>query len=173
MTDTAEARPLKAIAATLVASASLATAWGFQILGGYLPCHLCLVQRNPYYIGIPLLLVALAAGAAGRRKAFVILCALASATFLVGAAIGVYHAGAEWRFWEGPSSCGVTAGTDMSAGDLLAQLQATKVVSCTEASFRFLGLSFAGWNVVASLIVAGLACSAARASAGKRAKLTR
>jgi disulfide bond formation protein DsbB len=36
-------------------------------------------------------------------------------------------------------------------GDFLNQLQATRVVSCTEAAWRFLGLSLAGWNVLISL----------------------
>jgi disulfide bond formation protein DsbB len=37
------------------------------------------------------------------------------------------------------------------------QLQTTRVVSCTEAAWRFLGLSLAGWNVLASLALFGLA----------------
>jgi disulfide bond formation protein DsbB len=33
-------------------------------------------------------------------------------------------------------------------------------VSCTEAAFRVLGLSMAGWNVVVSLALAGFAAAA-------------
>jgi disulfide bond formation protein DsbB len=39
-------------------------------------------------------------------------------------------------------------------GDFLNQLQTTRVVSCTEAAWRFLGLSLAGWNAVISLALA-------------------
>jgi disulfide bond formation protein DsbB len=49
-------------------------------------------------------------------------------------------------------------------GDFLNQLQTTRVVSCTEAAWRFLGLSLAGWNVLISL---ALAAFAAMAAAGK------
>jgi disulfide bond formation protein DsbB len=42
-------------------------------------------------------------------------------------------------------------------GDFLNQLQTTRVVSCTEAAWRFLGLSLAGWNVLISLALADLA----------------
>ena len=44
------------------------------------------------------------------------------------------------------------------------QLQTTRVVSCTEAAWRFLGLSLAGWNVLISL---GLAAFAALAASRK------
>ncbi len=33
----------------------------FEHIGGYLPCHLCLIERNPYYFGIPLGIIAFAA----------------------------------------------------------------------------------------------------------------
>jgi disulfide bond formation protein DsbB len=42
-------------------------------------------------------------------------------------------------------------------GDFLNQLQTTRVISCTEAAWRFLGLSLAGWNVLISLGLAGMA----------------
>jgi disulfide bond formation protein DsbB len=41
-------------------------------------------------------------------------------------------------------------------------------VSCTEAAWRFLGLSLAGWNAVISLALAALAAAAARI--GRRAR---
>ena len=45
--------------------------------------------------------------------------------------------------------------------DFLNQLQTARVVSCTEAAWRFLGLSLAGWNVLISLALAALAALAA------------
>ena len=83
---------------------------------------------------------------------------------MVGAGLGVYHAGAEWGFWEGPATCATTAqGISQNAGDLLGDLDAKKPPSCTEASLRVLGLSFAGWNVIASLILAAIAFAGVRA----------
>ena len=47
------------------------------------------------------------------------------------------------------------------ARTFLKQLETTRVVSCTEAAFRFLGLSMAGWNALVSLGVAAFAALAA------------
>jgi disulfide bond formation protein DsbB len=115
----------------------IGTAWGFQLIGGYVPCKLCLEQRIPFYVGLPLTALAL------------ILLAVA-AVFAYGSGLGVYQSGAEWQFWAGPSDCGGGTSTPTSAANMLQALQTTRVVSCTEASWRMLGLSFAGWNAVAS-----------------------
>ncbi|NBN80491.1 disulfide bond formation protein B [Microvirga tunisiensis] len=141
--------------------AAIAAAWGFQLIGGYSPCKLCLEQRIPYYIGLPLALVALAALLTRRHGAAALLLLLVAAVFAYGAGLGVYQAGAEWQFWAGPSDCGGGSGAPASAATMLHALQTTRVVSCTEASWRLLGLSFAGWNVVASGGVALLALAAA------------
>src|SRR4051812_16310964 len=37
----------------VVAAATILGALGFEHVGGYLPCHLCLMQRTPYYVGVP------------------------------------------------------------------------------------------------------------------------
>ncbi len=152
-------------AAALAFALGLATilgAWGFQLIGGYLPCKLCLQERIPYYVGLPLLLVGLLTATRSGRTARLAYTA-AGLVFLAGVGLAVYHAGAEWNFWEGPSDCGGGQTLATSAADLLKQIQATRLVSCTEATFRFLGLSFAGWNVVASAAVTLLAFRAATA----------
>jgi disulfide bond formation protein DsbB len=47
---------------TLIAAATIAGAWFFQLVLGIVPCPLCLEQRYAYYLAIPLgLLIALAA----------------------------------------------------------------------------------------------------------------
>ena len=72
--------------------------------------------------------------------------------------MGVYHAGVEWKFWEGPASCSTSVnaiGTDVN--DLLNDLNTQHGPSCTDATLRVLGLSFAGWNVITSLVLAGIA----------------
>jgi disulfide bond formation protein DsbB len=45
--------------------------------------------------------------------------------------------------------------------DLLGQIARTRVVSCTEAAWRFLGLSLAGWNALISVALAVLGVLAA------------
>jgi disulfide bond formation protein DsbB len=143
-----------ALAILLGAVATIGGALVFEHGLGLRPCKLCLIQRNPYYIAMPLALAAALAPPRWARVGLLLLAAL----FLVSAALGAYHAGVEWGFWAGPSDCGGTiAPSAGNVGDFFNQLQTTRVVSCTEAAWRFLGLSLAGWNVVISLALAGLA----------------
>jgi disulfide bond formation protein DsbB len=147
-------REWTAPAAVLVLGlATILGAWGFQIVGGYIPCALCLQQRVAYYVGLPLALVALVLALSGAKSVIVRgLLLLVALAFAVNVFIGVYQAGAEWGLWPGPASCGATSGGGGS-GSLLEQIQHIRVVSCTEASWRFLFLSFAGWNAVISAVL--------------------
>lgn len=145
----------------LAGLAVIGTAWGFQLIGGYTPCKLCLEQRVPYYAGLPLALSALFFLVKGKVRLAGLLLLLVAAIFAYGAGLGVYQAGAEWAFWDGPNDCGGGAATPTSAADMMSALQSVKIVSCTEASWRLFGLSFAGWNAVAS---AGLASFGALAA---------
>jgi disulfide bond formation protein DsbB len=79
--------------------------------------------------------------------------------FLVNAGLGVYQAGAEWKYWEPPASCGAPA--TLPNFDLQQGSFDRIPVSCGVAGWRFLGLSFAGWNAVASALLAGGAAIAA------------
>ncbi len=151
--------------ALLAATAAIAAAWGFEIIGGYMPCPLCLMQRWAYYAGVPALFVALILLTSERQRAAGLLFLLVSLAFLSNAGLGVYHAGAEWKFWDGPSTCaGGGAAVAATAGDLLKNLAETRVVRCDEAQLRIFGLSFAGWNVVASFVLAMAALRAAFAA---------
>ena len=144
----------------VAAAATIGGALVFEHGFGLTPCPLCLLQRNPYYLAMPLAL-ALAVVPLDRRWARTGLVLLA-AIFLVGAGLGAYHAGVEWGLWPGPSDCaGAAAPAAGSVGDFLNQLETTRVVSCTQAAWRFLGLSLAGWNVLISLGLAGVAAVAA------------
>ncbi len=144
--------------AGIIALATILGAWGFQLIGGYVPCPLCLQQRWPYYIGIPIIALAWWFATSGKPGARLLLT-LFALVMLVGAGLGVYHSGVEWHWWPGPTAC--ASGAGLSGG--LPDLTKARVISCDQAQWRFLGLSFAGWNVVVSLLVAALALRAARA----------
>jgi disulfide bond formation protein DsbB len=145
--------------------AVIASVLAFEHLGGYIPCALCLKQRLPYYAAIPVGLIAVVAIQL-KGPEYLVRGALAIAGLLVmvSLALAVYHSGVEWAWWQGPSECaaaGGSGGVTMSADNLLSQLSSSKPPSCDEAAGRFLGLSFAGWNVVVS---AGIAMMAFRAA---------
>lgn len=147
-----------ALAVALAAAATVGGALVFEHGFGYVPCKLCLIQRNPYYIAIPLGLVAALLPPRWARAALWLLALV----FIVSAGLGAYHSGVEWGFFAGPSDCGGGSGAGSGTmGDFLNQLQTTRVVSCTEAAWRFLGLSLAGWNVLISLALVAFAAKAA------------
>ncbi len=145
-----------AIAIFLIAAATIAGAFVFQALG-YAPCELCLKERFPYYDGMALaLLAALFAARWSFRltqAAFIGLILI----FTASAAFGVYHAGIEWGFWPGPSSCTGAISKAASMQQFLHQLNTVKVVRCDAVAIRILGLSLAGWNAVISVVLVGLA----------------
>ena len=163
-TAQALARPLPLALLVLAGmAAALGGALVFEHVFGYIPCQLCLQQREPYYLGLPFAALAVAGLALGWPEAawrgFLL---VAGACLVATLALGFYHAGAEWGFWVGPADCGAGGGAlPTSAEGLLSALETTKPPSCTEAAGRFLGLSFAGWNVVAATVLAVLAFRAA------------
>jgi disulfide bond formation protein DsbB len=148
-----------ATAATIITCAGAATlvgAWIFQYGFGLEPCPLCLEQRIPYYIAVPLAAL-IVIGAQRGLPARVLAGALVivALTLLWGTYLGIYHSGVEWKWWAGPQDC---SGAGFSAGgNLLKQIQTTRVIRCDEAAWRFLGLSLAGYNVVITLALAAVA----------------
>ena len=160
------------MAALLVAGGgalAIAGAWWFELVAGLRPCPLCLTQRWPYYVAIPLAAtIAVAAARGAPRRVLAAALVVTAAVLLWGLGLAVYHAGVEWHWWAGPQDCAGLPATGGSAGTLLEQMQRTRVVRCDEAAWRFLGLSLAGWN---ALIAAALALAAlAGAGAAWRAR---
>jgi len=132
---------------------TILTAHAFEQFGGYAPCPLCLQERYAYYFAVPAAVVAFFA-ARGNGFGFARLAlVLIAIGFLINAGVGIYHAGAEWKFWPGPATC--AGGFDLTWGE--GGVVDTPVIRCDEASWRFLGLSFAGWNAVVSLGLAAIA----------------
>jgi disulfide bond formation protein DsbB len=140
-------------------AATVGAALGFEYLGGYIPCKLCLAQRTPYYVGVPLMAVALVSSLFQWPTWLTRLLLLAGGLLMAyGFYLGVHHAGVEWGWWPGPTDCGVVeAPAGGGSGGVLDQLDALIPPSCDEASLRILGLSFAGWNAVASFFLALIA----------------
>src|SRR5947199_4539954 len=95
-----------ALAVAVIAAATLAGAWFFQLVLDIRPCPLCLEQRYAYYLAIPLgALTALAAARGAPRAVLLAGLAIVAAAALINAGLGVYHAGVEWQFWQGPTEC--------------------------------------------------------------------
>lgn len=155
-----------ALAIFVVATATIAGAWLFQ-LAGFAPCELCLKERWPYYGGVPLAaLVVLAAGWGPKLLARPGLLLLAL-VFAGSAIFGVYHAGVEWHFWQGPAAC--TGALNSTSFDVFRQqLQTAQIVQCDAVAIRILGLSLAGWNALISAAICALALAGALNSSGRK-----
>lgn len=155
----ARAQPATAAAAAVavIGLAAIVGAYFFQYALGLPPCPLCLEQRVAYYIAIPLAaMIMLGASVGASRKVLMLALLAIAAAMLWNAGLGTYHAGIEWRWWQGPRDCS-GAIPDFSGGNLLEQMQQTRVIRCDEAAWRFLGLSLAGYNVLISLALAAIA----------------
>jgi disulfide bond formation protein DsbB len=159
------ASPRIFVALVLVASAAIVGgALLSQYVGGLQPCELCLYQRWPYYAAIVATVVALLSGGERAMRAVIVLCAL---LFAASTALAFYHVGVEQHWFTGPSACtgSVTGATSIEA--LKAQLLARQPVSCDTPSWRLFGVSLAGWNVLASLLLTA-ACASAVIRGGQR-----
>ena len=81
---------------------------------------------------------------------------------LTTAGYGAYHTGVERHWWPGPDTCTSGSIGQLSAKDLLAQIQAAPVVQCDQVAWAMFGLSMASWNMLASLVLVALWLAAAR-----------
>ena len=155
-TDAGRQRMLTALFLAIAMAATVGSALGFQYIGGYIPCKLCYEQRMPYYAGIPLMVLAVLASAL-RLPAWITrgLLIVGGLLMVYGLCLGVYHSGVEWAWWPGPTDCGDVAGPVNTGGNgVLDALDKFVPPSCDKAALRILGLSLAGWNAIASLILA-------------------
>lgn len=152
----------RALVILIVSGATIGAALAFQ-LAGYAPCELCLMQRWPYYAGMPLAaVVTFSAASAAPRRPLAAGFWLLATVFAGSMAFGAYHAGVEWGLWPGPSSCtGGSAANPSSMEEFRQQLNTARVVRCDAVAIRILGLSLAGWNAVISLALAVLALGGA------------
>lgn len=146
--------PLLLLLASVIALGSAFVAqYGFDLQ----PCVLCLYQRWPYGVAIVL---ALAALALPKYRGW--LLALIGLTLLVDAGIAGYHVGVEQHWWAGTDAC---TGPDIKAktlDQLRAQIMATPVTRCDEVAWSLFGISMAGYNFIACLVLAGFAFLAAK-----------
>ncbi len=136
--------------ATALSFLLLAAAFGFQHLGGLVPCELCVWQRWPHAIAIALGAWAIATNS--RLPAI-------AGTFLLlaGAGIAFYHVGVEQGLFAGLESCSSAPLGEMSGKDLL-DFSASENLpqSCRDVAWSMLGLSMAAWNGLLCMVAAAL-----------------
>lgn len=159
------------IIAALASAALLVGAHLFEHVGGLAPCALCLDQREAHWTGLALAIAGVVAGSALKwRRAAIATAGACALVYFFSAGLAFYHAGVENLFWPGPATCSGGGPVDLGDGSLADVLnEKPSGPSCTEAAWRLLGVSMAGYNL---LVSAGLfaICLAAAALAARDAR---
>jgi len=125
----------------------LGGALGSQFVGGLVPCEMCVWQRWPHLAAI---VVALLAFFVRGRRQVAALVLLAALLIAVSGAIGVYHAGTEYHWWQGVTACTATP-TQGSPMEMLTEALRRPIVRCDVPQWTMFGISLAGYNAILSL----------------------
>ena len=136
------------LAAAAGSAALLLGAWTFQMLG-YPPCKLCLWQRWPHGVAAVIGLIYL-------LRPMALLPLLGGLAALATGGVGLYHTGVERDWWQGPTTCTSGDITGLTTDQLMDQILSAPLIRCDEVAWEFLTLSMASWNMLISLVLAGL-----------------
>jgi disulfide bond formation protein DsbB len=146
---------------------ALGTALASQYWGGLYPCVLCIYQRYAYGAALALAALAflLAGSVAGRRLALV----GSGLAFLAGAATAAFHVGVEQKWWQGTAECHAPALPDNATVEQLRDILLNQPFApCDRIPWELFGVSMAGFNVLASGLLAALSLWAAFHPQGSR-----
>ena len=142
----------------LMASAVvLGTALLSEYWGGLAPCELCLMQRWPWAAAIVISLVVVLVG---ERAGLAWVALLLGLVFVISVVLAFYHVGVEQHWFAGPTACTASEGGAMTLEQMKQQILGTAPVLCDRPAWTLFGVSLAGWNLLASLIMTG-SCIAA------------
>ncbi len=114
-----------------------------NIWGGLFPCEMCWWQRYPHFAALAFACLALFVV---KRSALV---ALAALCLIASGIIGGFHAGVEYGWWEGLTSC--TSTIKGTGEDLLKSIMNAPIVRCDVAPWSLFGISLAGYNFLISI----------------------
>lgn len=120
----------------------LAGAYLSQYGFGLYPCELCWWQRYGHFAAIPLAALAFLAP---PQRLWLLLAAFA---ILSSGLVGGFHAGVEYGWWEGLTTCSNPIGD--VAGDPLQAIMDAPLIRCDEVQWSFMGISLAGFNFLIS-----------------------
>lgn len=135
----------------------LGMALSSQYWGGLAPCELCILQRWPWAVAITISIVVLFVG---HRRSLPWVALALGLVFVVSTGFAFYHLGVEQHWFAGPSACTPGAAGPTTLEEMRRQILAAQVVRCDEVQWSLYGVSLAGWNLLASFLMA-LICAAA------------
>jgi disulfide bond formation protein DsbB len=138
VTPLAQARLLALLAPGLLLGGALLS----QYVGGLFPCEMCYWQRWPHEVAIGLALFAFAVKSLERP-----LVVSAGIAIAVSGAIGVFHAGVEYGWWQGLTTCS-------RAASGLDSILTAPLIRCDQPQWTLAGISLAGFNAIFSFAAA-------------------
>ena len=115
---------------------------------GYEPCKLCLYERIPYFLAIPLIIKIIFIKK--YEKATLLILFL---VFISSAALAFFHFGIEQGFFNESLACAAGDLSKTLSKEELLELLKQNSISCKDVSFKILGLSLAAINTIFSLIL--------------------
>lgn len=128
--------------ALLVPAGLLGGAYVSQYGFGLYPCEMCWWQRYPHMLAIVFALLAF------FWRPVRPLVAVAALAVAVSGAIGAYHAGVEYHWWQGFTAC--TSEVNSNGGDPLEAILAAPMIRCDSVQWSLFGISLAGFNFLFS-----------------------
>jgi disulfide bond formation protein DsbB len=128
-----------------------------QYWGGLVPCELCVMQRWPWAVAITISIVALFVG---HNPALRWVALVLGLVFLVSIGFAFYHVGVEQHWFAGPSACTPSTAAPTTLEEMRQQILNAQIVRCDQPQWSLYGVSLAGWNLLASIIMA-LICAGA------------
>lgn len=136
--------------------AALIGQYGFNLH----PCHLCILQRIPYFVVIGMSLIGVVLTRQYGVKIGAIVIALCAVAFFINSGIAVYHVGVEQKWWAS-AACSVPDMASLSFEELQERIYNAPSVSCDAIAWKLFGISMAGYNVIlcAMLGIYGLLAS--------------
>jgi disulfide bond formation protein DsbB len=136
------------IAAALGSILLLGGAYWFQYVEGYAPCDMCLWQRYPHMLAILFGLITIPLLV--EPKVALVFGLMAVLALFATSGIGVFHAGVEQHWWQGPQACSGRVPAGLSAEELKKWLMSARMVRCDEIPWQMWNISMAGWNAILS-----------------------
>jgi len=132
------------ILALLLPALLLAGAYISELVFGLYPCEMCWWQRWPHFAALVPAALAFVVKNDGTQR---VLVSLAAFAIFTSGLIGVYHAGVEYGWWEGVTSCANGLAAD---GDVLDSILNAPLIRCDVAPWTLFGISLAGYNFLLS-----------------------
>ena len=114
-----------------------------EYVGKLYPCEMCWWQRYPHALAILIAAAALMGPLAAPRTR--LLTYGAAAAIALSGVIGAFHAGVEYGWWEGLTTCTTSGATSLDS------IMAVPLVRCDQVQWSLGGISLAGFNALISL----------------------